>query len=131
VIGTKTEAGNCAEHTVLVVADDLRVLLLAQAMLTGKGHRVLVARDAENAVQVLKRNSFPVHSVAIRAGMNGYKKVQKWSFRCGAKPWTFRCTVDERSVRLQGLHSGADWESAAFTASSSNETHVTGAMRCQ
>jgi hypothetical protein len=83
----------------------------------GKGHRVLVASDAENAVQVLERNYLRVHSVAIRTGMRGYKKVQDWSYRCGVKPWAFRCTVDDRRVLMEGLDSGADWESVAFQAS--------------
>jgi len=116
-IDMKADSGNRAEHTVLVVADDLRVLMLAQAILTGKGHQVLVASDAQNAVQVLKGNYVPVHSVAIRAGMSGYDELQDWSLRRGAKPWTFWCAVDDRSVRLKGLDSRADWESAALQES--------------
>jgi DNA-binding response OmpR family regulator len=113
----KADAGHRADHTVLVVADDHRVLMLAQAILAGKGHQVLVANDARNAVQILKENYRPVHSVAIRAGMSGSEDLQDWSLRRGAKPWTFCCTVDDRSVRLEGLDSGADWESAALQAS--------------
>src|ERR1035438_4582966 len=44
--GMQIKSGKKAQHTVLVVADDRRVLLLAQAVLAGKGHRVLLASDA-------------------------------------------------------------------------------------
>jgi CheY-like chemotaxis protein len=113
----KAESGKRAEHTVLLVADDPRVRLLAHAALTGKGHRVVVVSDAQGAVRILKLKHLPVHSVAIRAGMSGCEEVQDWSHRRGAKPWTFHCTVNDRRVLLEGLASGADWESAAGQAS--------------
>jgi DNA-binding response OmpR family regulator len=100
------------QQTVLVVADDLHILILAQTVLTGKGYMVLVASDAPHAIQILKQNLVPVEYVAIRAGMRGFQEVQDWSRRSGARPCTFRGTVDERRVRLEGLESGADWESA-------------------
>ncbi len=100
----KAGSGNRVAHTVLVVADDLRLLMLAQAILTGKGHLALVANDAQKVVQVLNGNHPPVHSVAIRAGMRGYAELQDWSFRRGAKPWTLCCAVDDRSVQLEGMN---------------------------
>jgi CheY-like chemotaxis protein len=77
------------EHTVLLVANDFRVLTLAQALLTGKGHRVLLASDARNAVELLTQNHVPIHSVAIRAGIGGHEEVRAMSLRRGARPWTF------------------------------------------
>jgi|SRR5579862_217743 len=106
-------AANGGEQTVLVVADDLRVLLLAQAVLAGKGHRVLLANDAQRAIELLSQKDIPVHSVAIRAAMRGHEEVHNYSLKQGAKPWTLHCTVNEHSVRLEGLDSGAEWESAA------------------
>jgi len=104
------------EHTVLVVANDFRVLTLAQALLTGKGHRVLLASDARNAVELLTQNHVPIHSVAIRAGIPGHEEARAMSLSRGARPWTFHCAVNDQSVMLEGLDSGADRESAAFEA---------------
>ena len=100
------------QQTVLVVADDLHILILAQAMLTGKGYNVLVASDAGYATNLLKQCIVPVEYVAIRAGMQGCQEVQDWSRRRGVRSCTFHGTVDERRVRLEGLDSGEDWESA-------------------
>jgi CheY-like chemotaxis protein len=110
------QSENCVAPTVLVVADDLRVLALAQAVLVRKGNRVLLTNDAQDAVQFLTQSLVPIHSVAIQAGMGGHAEVRKLSLRRGAKPWAFHCNVDERGVRLEGLESGADWESAALEA---------------
>jgi CheY-like chemotaxis protein len=109
----RTECDNGTGHTVLVVADDFRILLLAQAVLAGKGYRVLVASSASNAVELLARNEAPIHSIAIRAGIDGHEEVRSRALRRGAKPWTFRGVADDRSVRLEGIDSGPDWESAA------------------
>ena len=108
----KPEAGKRRQQTVLIVADDLHILILAQAVLIGKGYRVLMACGAQHAVRLLKLNRLPVTSVAILAGMRGYTEVQSWSLRRGAISWTFRGAVDEHRVLLEGLESGADWESA-------------------
>jgi hypothetical protein len=113
----RTESVSRTQRTVLVVADDFRVLALARAVLMGKGHRVLLASDVRSALRLLRQKCGFVHSVAIRAGMVGYEQLRKRSLRLGAAPWTFCCAVDDRSVRLEGPDSGADWESAAL------ETH--------
>src|SRR5579862_491410 len=104
----QAECNNGIEHTVLVVADDLRILRLAQVVLASKGHRVLLASDAKSAVQLLTQNQVPIHAVAIRAGMSGHEELHRYSVRRGAKPWTLRCSVNDRCVRLEGLDSGAD-----------------------
>jgi DNA-binding response OmpR family regulator len=109
----EAEGNNGIEHTVLVVADDLRLLYLVQAVLASKGHRVLLASDAESATQLLSQSRVPIHSVAIRAGLSGHEELYRYCLRRGAKAWTLHCSVDDRSVRLEGLDSGADWESAA------------------
>jgi CheY-like chemotaxis protein len=109
----EAESGIKAQHTVLVVADDQGVLLLAQAVLTGKGHRVLLASDAQRAIELLSQKDVPIHSVAIRAAMRGHEEVRNYSLRQGAKPWTVHCDVDDRGIRLEGLESGVEWESAA------------------
>jgi CheY-like chemotaxis protein len=109
----KSECDNRADLTVLVVADDFRILVIAQAVLAGKGYRVLVASSASNAVELLARNQAPIHSVAIRAGIDGHEEVRSRALRRGAKPWTFRGVADGRSIRLEGMVSGPDWESAA------------------
>jgi PleD family two-component response regulator len=114
-----------AQHTVLVVADDFRILALAQTVLAGKGHRVLLAHDTQNAAQILGSNCVHVHSVAVRAGMRGCKELQECALRSGAKPWIFYCAVDDRSIRLKGLDSGADWESAAESLAAQSVTSVT------
>lgn len=106
----------CVEPTVLVVADDLRILALAQAVLARKGNRVLLTNDARDAIQFLTQSQLPIHSVAIQAGITGHAEVRDWSLRRGTKPWAFHCNVDERGIRLEGLDSGADWESAAWEA---------------
>jgi CheY-like chemotaxis protein len=111
--GMEAESGINAQHTVLVVADDQRVLLLAQAVLAGKGHRVLLASDAQRAIELLSQKDIPIHSVAIRAAMRGHEEVRNYSLRQGAKPWTVHCDVDARGIRLEGQDSGAEWESAA------------------
>jgi hypothetical protein len=100
------------EHTVLLVADDLRILGLARAVLAGKD-RVLVAYDAQNAIRLLDRGRARIHSVGIRAGVGGEEEVRAWSLRRGAKPWTFRGEVSDQSVILEPPDSGADWDSAA------------------
>jgi len=109
----EVESGIKSQHTVLVVADDRRVLFLVQAVLAGKGHRVLLASDAPSAIELLSQKDASIHSVGIRAGMSGHEEVQHWALRHGIKPWTVHCHVDDRSVRLEGLDSGAEWESAA------------------
>lgn len=98
-------------RTVLVVSDDLLILVLAQAVLTSKGYRVLVANDARSAVRVLRRRR--VHSVAIRAGMREHQKVRDWSQRKRVHSWTFHGVAEEGRVLLKGLESGADWDSPA------------------
>jgi len=106
--------GNRAEHTVLVVADDRRVLGLAQAVLA-REHRVLLACDSKDAVRLLKQSqTIPIHSVAIRAGISGQEEVRTWSLRQGAAPWTFRAEITDHSVTLEGPDSGDDWESSAW-----------------
>ena len=107
------KSGKKAQHTVLVVADDRRVLLLAQAVLAGKGHRVLLASDAQSAIELLSQKDVPIHSVAIRAAMRGQEEVHDFSLRQGVKPWALHCDVDDRGVRLEGLDLGVEWESAA------------------
>jgi CheY-like chemotaxis protein len=109
----EAESGINAQRTVLVVADDQRVLLLAQAVLAAKGHRVLLACDAQRAIELLSQKDVPIHSVAIRAAMRGHEEVRNYSLREGAKPWIVHCDVDARGIRLEGLDSGAEWESAA------------------
>ncbi len=106
--------GKQTERTVLVVSDDLLILTLAQAVLAGKGYRVLVASDSQCAVRLLRRNR--VHSVAIRAGMRDYQKVQDWSQRKRVSSWAFHGVVEEGRVLLKGLDSGANWESPASMA---------------
>ena len=114
--GSNSGSGSGPERTILVVADDFRVLTLAEAVLQGKGHRVLVAIGAQFAVRLLTRGRVPIHSVAIQADMSGREDVSTCSLRRGAKPWTFRCHTDDRRVVLEGLDSGADWESAGLEA---------------
>src|SRR5579862_5199376 len=98
---------NRSEHTVLLVADDFRVLILAQAVLAGKGHRVLVAHEKQFAIFLLKQNHLPLDSVAIQADMDGCDELQGWALKRGARHWTFRCKVNDQSVLLEGLESGA------------------------
>jgi hypothetical protein len=99
-------------HTVLVVADNLRILGLAKAVLAAK-HRVLLAYDAQNAIRLLDQSRARIHSVGIRAGIGGEEEVRAWSLRRGAKPWTFHGEVTDQSVILEAPDSGADWDSAA------------------
>ena len=103
--------GKQTERIVPVVSDDLLILTLAQAVLTGKGYRVLLAVDSQSAVRLLRRSR--VHSVAIRAGMPDYQKVHDWSQRKRVSSWTFHGIVEEGRVLLKGLDSGANWESPA------------------
>jgi DNA-binding response OmpR family regulator len=103
-----------AGSAVLVVADDARVLALAEATLASKGHIVLVAGDAQAAEHLLAQSQIPVRSVAIRAGISFYEKVRDLCLRRGATAWTFHCRVDDRGISMDGLDSGADWESPAF-----------------
>jgi DNA-binding response OmpR family regulator len=107
---------NRVGSAVLVVADDARILALAEATLASKGHVVLLAGDAQAAEHFLTQSQIPVRSVAIRAGISFYEKVRELSQRVGAKAWTFHCHVDDRGVSMEGLDSGADWESPAFGA---------------
>lgn len=48
VIAMKAENENGVEHTVLLVVQDLRVLILGQLVLSAKGNRVVLARDAQD-----------------------------------------------------------------------------------
>jgi len=110
----RTGSEHRRDSAVLVVADDVRILALAQAVLASKGHQVLLAGDARTAEHILTQSQVPVHSVAIRAGIRFYEEVRNWCLRRGAKPWTFHCHADDRGVGLEGLDSGADWESPAL-----------------
>jgi DNA-binding response OmpR family regulator len=112
----QAQSENPHKSTVLVVAEDLRILALAQAVLARKGNRVLLTNDAQDAVRFLTRSRVPIDSVAIQAGMSRHEEVRNWSLRRGARPWVFHCDSDERGIRLKGLDSGADWESAALEA---------------
>jgi CRP-like cAMP-binding protein len=107
---------NCVGHTVLVVADDLRIRVLAQGILAAKGERVLLANNAQDALELLTHNESPIDSVAIRAGISGYDDLQALSLRRGAQPCTFHCAVNDQSIQIEGLDSGADWESPALEA---------------
>lgn len=117
VNGTHAEPENWGKPAILVVADDLYIRVLAQAILNSKGNRVLLANDAQTAVRFLTESQVPIRSVAIRAGMRGHEEVRDRSLRLGAKPWTFHANVDALCVRVEGLESGAEWESAASEAS--------------
>jgi len=101
----KSESRNSNPQTVLVVADDPDILIVTQAILAGRGYRTLVANGKEGAVHVLGLKSVDVHSVAIRAGMNGWGDVQEWSVRRGAKPWFFTASVEDGMIGLKGLDS--------------------------
>jgi DNA-binding response OmpR family regulator len=110
---THAERENSVKPAILVVADDLYIRVLAQAILSSKGHRVLLANDAQTAARLLTESQVPIRSVAVRVGMPGLELVRDRSLWLGARPWTFHANVDELCVRVEGLESGADWESAA------------------
>jgi len=87
--------------TLLVVADDPDVLLLAQAILSRKGHPVLIANSAQDAVQLLKLGH--IHSLAIRADMTGWQDVRKWCMRRGVAPWFFCASVQSGAIQIKGM----------------------------
>ena len=90
--------------TLLVVADDPNVLVLAQAILSGGRNRVLIANSAQSAVQLLKLTHIHIHSLAIRADMTGWEDVRYWSLRRGLAPWFFCASVQDGVIQLKGLH---------------------------
>ena len=104
-------------RTVLLVASDFRILILGQAVLRCKGHQVLVASDVQIANLILAQDHVLLDSVAIQADMNGCDQVQDCALKRGARAWTFRARVNDQSVLLEGLESGADWDSCATLAS--------------
>ena len=87
----------------LVVADDLDILLLAEAILAGNGYRVLVAHHTLGAVQLLGLEGIDVHWVGIRAGMNGCEQVHRIAVARGAKPWYFVASVEDGIIHMKGL----------------------------
>lgn len=89
----RAEYENSAEYAVVVAADDLRILILARAVFTGKGYRVLAVNGACNAVRFLTYNQDPIHSVAIRAGMQPVEDRERPP-RQGARPRTSPCAVN-------------------------------------
>ena len=111
--GMRAQPRKGRKHTVLVVADDVRILCLAEAALERTGHRVLVARDARSAEQLLARRRVRIDSVAIGASIGGHQDVQAASLRRGAVPWVLQCEVTDHSVQVKGLDTGDNWESAA------------------
>lgn len=54
-----------------MVSDDPDILVLAQAVLRGKGYRVVVASGARSAKRLLRAKHIRIHSLAIPADMNG------------------------------------------------------------
>jgi len=97
---------NRGEQTVLLVADDPDILILAQAFL-GSRYRVLAADDQHGAVRLLGRKDIDVHAVAIRAGMRGSNQVHKLSLERKAKPGFFRASVEDGIVHMRGLELAA------------------------
>ncbi len=90
-------------QTLLMVADDPDILILAQAAKAGKGYRVLVAHGAQSAVRLLKLKHIAVHSVGIWAGMRGCEQVKNWSLRRRARPWSMSGSVKDGIIRLKGV----------------------------
>ena len=90
-------------QTLLVVADDPDILVLAQAVLKGKGYRVLVASGVHSAKRLLKARHIRIHSLAVHADMSGCEDIENWCLRRGAKPWFFCASVKDGIVQLKGL----------------------------
>jgi DNA-binding response OmpR family regulator len=90
-----------AEDTVLVVAADPDMLLIATAVLGGQGYRVLVATDADSAVQVLAPHQFPIAAAVIHTGIGYCKKIELECFRHGVNVHFMSGFVDEGIIRLR------------------------------
>jgi len=103
----RTEFHNRDGRTVLVVADDPDILILAKAILAGKGHRVLVADHYQDAMRLLGFKSLDVHSVVIRAGMNGCEQVHMRALGRGASPRFFGAFIEEGIIQMRGLERAA------------------------
>ena len=91
------------EQTVLVVADDPDILIVAQATLAGKGYRILVADGQRSALNLLRLTHIKIHSSVIRAGMSGCEQVHKRSFERIAEVSYFNASVEDGIIHLEGL----------------------------
>jgi hypothetical protein len=96
----RAECDNGTDHTVLVAADDFRILLLAQAVLAGTGYRVLVASTAPSAVGPSRAepSSHSFHSHPSRHRRSRGSAVPGSPAGSQAMDLSGRCRRSERSA---------------------------------
>jgi DNA-binding NtrC family response regulator len=77
---TPTSAPDVRRKTVLVVDDDPAILTVIKAILEFQEHRVLLATDAENALQLARQQDLPIDLLLIDVVMprvNGVELADK------------------------------------------------------
>jgi adenylate cyclase len=97
--------------TILVVDDTPENVLLLDALLTGKGYRVVTASSGAEALRLI--GSAPPDLVlldVVMPGMSGYEVCQKIRANpaTGILPVVMVTALDPSEERLRGLEAGAD-----------------------
>ena len=85
------------------MAEDPAILILARAVLAGKGYRVLVADCVHSGVRLLDLECMAIHFVIIRHGMSGWEHIRNQVFARGAEPWMFWASVQDGIIQIKGL----------------------------
>ena len=104
------------KDAVLLVADGLDMLLVARAVLTGRGYRVLLARNAESAVEVLGLRQFPIAAVVIHSAIGYSKNIELACLLHGVNVHFMSGFVEEGIIRLRLPELGSYAGEVAATA---------------
>ena len=88
------------QSTVLVVADDAGMLAILHQVLTGRGYRVLLAKEAASADSLLDRD-LGVDTVMIQVGLADQERIELKGLRCGVEVLFLGGIVESGIVRLR------------------------------
>lgn len=104
------------EDTVLVVSDDPDMLLIATAVLGGKGYQVRVATDADSAVKILVLRQFPIVASVIDADLKYQDKIELECIWQGVNVHFMSGIVEDGVIRLRLPELGSNGEETAVAA---------------
>ena len=92
----KSDPGEPGQSTVLVIAEDSDMLGILNTILTGRGYRVLLARDPAEVDRLLDLE-LGIDSVMIRAGLKDSTRIELTCHRRGLEVLML-CGVEEAGV---------------------------------
>ena len=107
----ETEGAITSSQTILIVDDNASAIAALEALLLPLGHRVLVARSGEEALEAARTHRPDMMLLDVMMpGMNGFEVCQHIRAHPGTRdlPVVMITALQDRDSRIAGLKAGAD-----------------------